>query len=62
MYLICLDLQKALDTVDRQLLLNKMVAKGFPNELTKSIFAILSQTSHLIQASDIRYHTNIGVP
>ena len=59
-WVLFIDFAKAFDSVDRQILLNKLENKNNPSYLTQIMAAFLSGTKCTSNGEVI--HTNIGIP
>ena len=58
-YMLFIDLAKAFDSIDRQILLDQMSKRGVNGSLVMAFYNMLSATSMIIDGQDIA--TNIGV-
>ena len=57
-----LDLKRAFDMVDRDILIKKMIKRNLPHHLTALVAHLLSDTKHYLPNENATYNTTIGVP
>lgn len=61
-YILLLDLAKAFDTIDRKLLIQKLISRGFSPYIVNLVAHMLSHTQHQFESENVKYFSNIGVP